>query len=95
VRALEAIIGKQRTPANIIPGGPPLASRGTSSPEAEEDKGQMLLKLTKWSASIKEGQYSTPYYEINYSLQAMTTNRSKRLTEVLNSSIWSEHRSSN
>jgi hypothetical protein len=57
VGVLEAIIG------------PALASRGTSSPEAEEDKGQMLLKLTKWSASIKEGQYSTSYYVINYSLE--------------------------
>jgi len=83
VRALEAIIGKQRTPANIIPGGPPLASRGTSSPEAEEDKGQMLLKLTKWSASIKEGQYSTPYYEINYSLQ----NNDDKSVKAINGSI--------
>ncbi len=68
VRAPEAIIGQQRTPANRIPGGPPAASRATSSAEAE-DMGQMLLKLTKWSALIKEGQYSKSYYyTINYTL---------------------------
>src|SRR6266436_3848970 len=67
VRALEAIIGQQRKPANRIPGGPPAAGRATSSIEPE-DKGQMLLKLTKWSASIKEGQYSRSYYAINYTL---------------------------
>jgi hypothetical protein len=66
VRALEAVIGKQR-PAAVNPGAPLAAGRATSSPETE-DKGQMLLKLIKWSASIKEGQYYTNYYVISYSL---------------------------
>ena len=67
VRVLEAIIGQQRTPANGILGSPPAASRATSPPETE-DKGQMLLKLTKWSASIKEDKYPLLYFMINYTL---------------------------
>jgi hypothetical protein len=67
VRTLEAIIVQQSKPANIKPGGPSAASRATSLPEIE-DKGQMLLQLTKWFASIKEGQSSTFYYVISYSL---------------------------
>ncbi len=67
VRALEAIIGRQRMPAARIPADAPVPGRATSSAEAE-DKRQMLLKLTKWSASIKEGQYTRSYYEINYTL---------------------------
>src|SRR6266436_2716183 len=67
VRALEAIIGQQRMPANKIPGGAPAASRATPSAEAG-DKGQMLLELTKWSASIKEGEYSVSYDVVRYTL---------------------------
>ena len=67
VRTLEAIIVQQSKPANIKPGGPSAASRATPLPEIE-DKDQTLLQLTKWSASIKEGQYSTNYYVISYSL---------------------------
>jgi hypothetical protein len=67
VRALEAIIGQQRAPGKSIPGAPPAAGRATS-PSETEDKGQMLLNLTKWSASIKEEQHSVSYYEIRYTL---------------------------
>ena len=50
VRAPEAIIGQQRTLATGIPGGPPVTSDATSSAEGA-DKSQVLLKLSKWSAS--------------------------------------------
>jgi len=82
VRALEAIIVQQSKPANIKPGGFPAASRATSLPEIE-DKDQVLLKLTKWSASIKEGQYSTNYYVISYSL----LNNYDKSVKAINGSI--------
>ena len=67
VRALEAIIGQQPTPTNRILGDPPAAGRA-ASPAETEDKRQMLLELTKWSASIKEEAYPLSYFTINYTL---------------------------
>jgi hypothetical protein len=67
VRALEAIVGQQRSPGTRNPGAPPAAGRATS-PAETEGKGQMLLNLTKWSASIKEEQHSVSYYAISYTL---------------------------
>jgi hypothetical protein len=67
VRALEAIIGQQGTPGSRIAGAPPAAGPATSPAETER-KGQLLLKLTKWSASITEEQHSVSYYAISYTL---------------------------
>lgn len=68
VRALEAaVIGQPRAIANRIPGSRAAAGRATSSAKVE-DKAETRLKLTKWSASVKEGQYSISYYVISYTL---------------------------
>jgi hypothetical protein len=69
VQALEAIIGHQRMPASSgIPGVAPATGDATFSPQAG-DTGETLLKLMKWSASFKSGQYSSYYYTISYTLR--------------------------
>jgi hypothetical protein len=82
VRTLEAIIVQQDKPANMKHGGGPIDTRVTSLPEIQ-DKGQMLLQLTKWSASIKEAQYSSSYYVISYSL----LNNYNKSVKAINGSI--------
>jgi hypothetical protein len=81
VRALEAIIGQQRMPATGIPGGPPVTSDATSAEGT--DKGQVLLKLSRWSASYGEGQYSQYYYAISYTL----VNNYNKPVKLINGSI--------
>ena len=67
VRALKPLIGKQRTPANIIPGALPSPAAGHHPPRQKKIRARWLLKLTKLCASIKGGQYSS-YYEISDTL---------------------------